>query len=649
MAKLDNISLKQIQGALLDAFSTSDQLRQLVRLELDKNLEEITGEDNLRSQVFELALWAERTDCIPALVAGALAQNPSNAALQELANRLAAARQAQRLAEPADPDLHDIPFIGPVPFDIDSADLFFGRTEEISQLSQKLLTRSVPLLVINGLSGSGKTSLLRAGLIPHLNEKGISVIYASILDSPNSDLLHAIERSTGTVAHSRSRDCISALDQYITNERAAMLVLIVDQLERCFTYRPSEQEHTDFWRAIARVVRGDASCPVKLVLSVRSDWLYACQTISPSPVDVPIFDYLFLVERLTSTQARIALTGPLDTFHVAYDDAVIDQIVNDLCSDTGFVNPPQLQVVGNALYEYAARQHTDSDTLRLTLEDYTALQGASSILRQHLLRILKSLGPRESAGWQILLHLVGSEDVRVSCGEVEMRGNLSEEVFQPVVQSLVRYSVIVRDISTNDGHPIYTLTHDYLVGEIKQHVELNSRLQALRLSQRYLAVGLEDHRQAEAAHAEFLPLERERYNHIWRNYPDLNGINLEAKRFLALSALWYGEKSFSSWLDQLHGEELHATAETICSIGVQQLAKGQRSAYLCNQGCRQGRYARGNAGCAEIVLSCCICLACRTWCDSTFHQLPPLLPLPCAVHSRVRYGRCAARSSPQRS
>ena len=287
MAKIDKISLKQIQGALLNAFSTSDQLRQLVRLELDENLEEITGEDNLRSQVFELVLWAERTNRVSALVAGALAQNPNNAALQELTRRLTAPEQGQRPAEPADPGLHDIPFIGPVPFDTDSADLFFGRADEIRQLSQKLLTRSVPLLVINGLSGSGKTSLLRAGLVPHLNKNGIPAIYASILDSPHSDLLHAIERSVGTATHNRSKDCIAALDQYITNEQAAMLVLIVDQLERCFTYRPSEQEHTEFWRSIARVVRGDTSCPVKVVLSVRSDWLYACQTISPSPVDVP--------------------------------------------------------------------------------------------------------------------------------------------------------------------------------------------------------------------------------------------------------------------------------------------------------------------------------------------------------------------------
>lgn len=581
MAKINSSTLKQIQGALLNAFSSSDQLRQLARLELNENLEEIAGDGNLRLQVFELVVWAERTNRIEALVAGALAQNPNNTALRELADALASGALRPKLpgaAGPADgaqtPEFHDIPFIGPVPFDARTTDLFFGRSAEVDRLAHRLQTRSVPLLVVNGLSGSGKTSLLRAGLIPRLEEKGIAVIYASILDSPHSDLLHAITRSSGVSARNGEQDCIAAIDQRLREEQASVLVLIVDQLERCFTHRTTEKENTDFWRAVARVVRGDASLPVKLVLSVRSDWLYACQTISPSPVDVPMFDYLFLVEPLTGEQARAALTGPLDKFHVAYDDTVISRIVEDLCSDEGFVHPPQLQVVGGALYEYIAARQTGSESLHLTLDDYTALEGASAILRHHLLRILKSLGPRESAGWQILLRLIGSDDVRINRHEDELRGNLSEEMFHPVIQSLVRHAVVVRDISTSDGHPVYTLTHDYLIGEIKQHFEYDDRLQALRVSEHYLAAGLDDNRRAQALQADFLPLEHQRYVHIWRNHADLDGINPEATRFLALTALWHGEPSFAGWLARLPGASLQETARTMRTLCRQQLANG---------------------------------------------------------------------------
>jgi hypothetical protein len=88
------------------------------------------------------------------------------------------------------------PFIGPIPFHTDHAALFFGRDAQLARLINLLLRGNSPLLVVNGLSGVGKTSLLRAGLVPRLKAQEFTVAYTSILDSPESDTIRGIQCST---------------------------------------------------------------------------------------------------------------------------------------------------------------------------------------------------------------------------------------------------------------------------------------------------------------------------------------------------------------------------------------------------------------------------------------------------------------------
>jgi hypothetical protein len=77
-----------LQRALLDAFPTRDDLAQLLRFQLDTNLEEIAGDSNLRDTAFTIVTWAEATGRTRALVTAATAQNPGNPYLASTAPRL---------------------------------------------------------------------------------------------------------------------------------------------------------------------------------------------------------------------------------------------------------------------------------------------------------------------------------------------------------------------------------------------------------------------------------------------------------------------------------------------------------------------------------------------------------------------------------
>jgi hypothetical protein len=96
--KLNNVQLAQVHQVLLRNFDR-DELRMLLRLQLDEDLDAIAGDDDLTTVVFNLVTWANRTDRVDDLVAGAVAANPTSADVGALATDYA--RWMQNPAPPA--------------------------------------------------------------------------------------------------------------------------------------------------------------------------------------------------------------------------------------------------------------------------------------------------------------------------------------------------------------------------------------------------------------------------------------------------------------------------------------------------------------------------------------------------------------------
>ena len=107
MTQLSGKQIGEIQEALLDAFPARDDLRMMVRIELDETLEAIADGSNQRVVIFNLVSWAERTGRIDDLVQGAYRQNQGNPALRQLmatwraAAPPAADQAASRVSAPA--------------------------------------------------------------------------------------------------------------------------------------------------------------------------------------------------------------------------------------------------------------------------------------------------------------------------------------------------------------------------------------------------------------------------------------------------------------------------------------------------------------------------------------------------------------------
>jgi photosystem II stability/assembly factor-like uncharacterized protein len=467
--------------------------------------------------------------------------------------RAAVAAELDKLGQPPAPQQPtpaaepSSPFIGLRPFRPEDASLFFGREALLEQLVERLQANSTPLLVVNGLSGVGKSSLLSAGLMPRLLKQGSVVVYASVVDSPEGDVIQAVRRSypgVGDVAN-----MLQALQAICLQDRPNYL--IVDQLERSFPMIPERADHQGFWRGLGQLLVGHSACPIKVILAVRSDWLYALQSV-PTPHDVSVFNFLFMVEAFSRDEARRAFTGPLDVVRVAYDPELVDTVIQDLLSKDGQIAPPHVQIVGEALYN-ALRKRAGSDAAarRLTLEDYRALRGARAIIREHLVRMVEFLGPDAQAGWQILTRLVSNDGRRLSKRSEELRGNLAQATFTNIVKHFAAARLLTYELSSTDGAPVHTLTHDYLIEEINQHLQTRGDLQEWKRAEHYLDTALEDWREAERAGRPLVWMDRERYLHIWAQRANLGNLTEEANRFLLQSALRSGHHGFAYWMAQL--------------------------------------------------------------------------------------------------
>jgi hypothetical protein len=89
-----------VHRALLQGFDR-DELRMMLRLQLDEDLDAVAGDDELKKVVFNLVTWAERSGRLDDLVAGALAANPQSEELQRLAADFARRQAAASATEPA--------------------------------------------------------------------------------------------------------------------------------------------------------------------------------------------------------------------------------------------------------------------------------------------------------------------------------------------------------------------------------------------------------------------------------------------------------------------------------------------------------------------------------------------------------------------
>lgn len=256
------------------------------------------------------------------------------------------------------------PFVGLRPFDTDEALLFFGRREQTIELLQQL--HRTRFLAVVGSSGCGKSSLIRAGLIPQL-KAGFLVEdrddWRMAVTRPGEDPLRNLTAAVLAVGHEQATDeetnrlrdelQISGAQALLEHLKPTLtqtdtnLLLLVDQFEEVFRFTLASQdtkrrdEAADFV-TIMLDLAAQRDLPVYVVMTMRSDFIGECENFYGLPE--ALNRSLYLVPRLTRRQRQQAIEGPIRLFGQTISARLLDRVLNDVGDQSD-----QLPVLQHAL------------------------------------------------------------------------------------------------------------------------------------------------------------------------------------------------------------------------------------------------------------------------------------------------------------
>lgn len=289
------------------------------------------------------------------------------------------------------------PYPGMRAFRQEEAAHFYGREAEVDELTQRL--RLHPFAAVIGPSGSGKSSLVLAGLMPALPRSALfgSGAWLTRIIRPGDHPLAAL--SAGLGAESLDRFTPGAL---LAQENAARLLVVIDQFEEVFTQ--GEAGRSDFFSAIQRLI-SLRDCYV--VITVRSDFFTDLLTSSLWPT---IDAHRLEIAPLGVSGMRAAIVKPAEDMGVFIESALVERLVLGGAGQPGLL--PFLQEVMARLWEKLERRYLPLrayEALILPLAGYSGSERENIIAALALLadEVIHRLNPQEQTmARRIFLRLV---------------------------------------------------------------------------------------------------------------------------------------------------------------------------------------------------------------------------------------------------
>jgi WD40 repeat protein len=406
-------------------------------------------------------------------------------------------------------DVPECPYVGLVPFDEKDAAYFFGRERE-SELIVANITAS-RLTLLYAPSGVGKTSVLRAGVLPalhHIDDDsyddlgvfGAAVVYVSSwrdasLESIAAAVSDAVSRVTGAGAGEEAASAptlsVSWLREVLRQSTVSAVYLILDQFEEYFFYHPMDRGEEGLTAELGRILSA-RDLPVHVLLAIREDALAYLDRFKGR---VPrLFDNYLRLAHLSRDAAEVAIRGPLDRYNrvaplgrtmsiepgligtlldqirtgyvrVVREGTAPDRFTSDApASDWGDIETPYLQLVLTRLWDH--ERATGSSSLRQsTLDD---LGGAQTIVQSHLDNVMAGLSPAQlHVAAAVFHHLVTTSGTKIALTAKDLAdwSELPMSAVQDLLETLCGPQRILRPLPPTvgvAGPPRYEIFHDVM-------------------------------------------------------------------------------------------------------------------------------------------------------------------------------------------
>jgi hypothetical protein len=432
----------------------------------------LTQEALLRHAYFPDQPYPRIRDEVPDLP-GPLADAVDRCLQKRKEDRFASAADLLAALEPLLPgrnvrtiDAAASPYPGLAAFQEHDADRFFGRGPDVLQVVTRL--RDFPVAAVVGASGVGKSSFVRAGVVPALRASPDSwevlvirpgrealkslatLILPFVTHGAADDHREMVERLRESPGH------LGAVLRARAAQRRQPILLFVDQLEELYTLVPDERERRAFTACLSGAA-DDAAAPLRVLVSIRSDFIDRVGEDRRFLDD--LVRGLHFLQPLPHEALREALEAPVAQLGYSFESpALLTEMVEVLAVTPGAL--PLLQFAGAKLWE--AR---DARRKVLTAESYRLMGGISGVLAQHADRVVAGLPPGLRTSVRGLFQrLVTADGTRAIVDVAELTGIAADrDDARALVEHLAQARLVVVQNRADDASATVELVHESLI------------------------------------------------------------------------------------------------------------------------------------------------------------------------------------------
>jgi hypothetical protein len=380
------------------------------------------------------------------------------------------------------------PYPGLRSFEASEASLFHGRERQIEELLRRLSQNR--FLAVVGSSGSGKSSVVRAGLLPALYRgylSGATTRWRIAVMHPGSAPLGELAKALASPAvlgkadteqlHESSFGIVNAV-RAASLASGESLLIVVDQFEELFRFRRESVDRDGGAEAalfVSQLLQAseEFGAAIYVVITMRSDFLGECAQFPGLPEALNKGQYL--IPRMTREQRREAITASLDLFDASMSDRLVQRLLNDAGDD-----PDQLSVLQHALQQTYAIWEKEGRRGEIDFKHYEAAGTMETALHRHAQRVHESM---EDSDWlceRIFRCLTVDENGRAVRRPAKLKrilrvvGVTDDPLYGPEVQRIIKVlaapeNCFLRWSTTDDPDPplefdsVIDISHESLI------------------------------------------------------------------------------------------------------------------------------------------------------------------------------------------